>query len=108
MLLCNCSQRGVARVHAMETFGVPKRWMSVGMIRSLGVVMSEELLQGWEREAEADACALCARIADAPHEGLQLDLIDEHAANGSNSLDEAFCAGVVRGEHLTDRFLAAI
>ena len=70
--------------------------------------MSNSQLLQWENEATQAAIELCGRLADMSTDGLYLDLIDANAANGTNSLDDAFLQSLEKGEHLTDDFLAAI
>ncbi|MEJ5976988.1 hypothetical protein WG901_10110 [Novosphingobium sp. PS1R-30] len=70
--------------------------------------MTEIQLKQWEAEASEAARDLCGRLADMSTDGLHLDLIDAEAANGSNSLDNAFLERLENGDHLTDDFLAAI
>jgi hypothetical protein len=68
--------------------------------------MSLENFKDLEAEACKNALTFRAQLEEsAPHD-LTVDVVDRAQANGTNSLDKAFLASLLKGAHLNDEFLA--
>jgi len=68
--------------------------------------MSNENVAAWEIAAREAADEIGARLRSMDTFDAQVNAVERAEATGSNSLDEVFWGALLKGEHLTDSFLA--